>query len=161
MNLISELKFIYDGIERRIAGTGFEERRQIIHSIHPELQRSRVRCETSDCRMDVNRPCLVRWKTVGNRRGLIERLMQEVDDRRIASRMSMLAEMALMDLHLAAAGLAPNPPGWIQRLELCTENDRLPNKEMLDRKGMETTVEVPLPEMEAPAPDPHAPSPTQ
>jgi hypothetical protein len=64
----------------------------------------------------------------------------------------MVAEMALMDLHFAAAGLAPNPPGWIQRLELCAENDRLPNKEMLDRKELETEVEVPLPEMGAPAP---------
>jgi hypothetical protein len=87
--------------------------------------------------------------------------MQQVDDRRMVSRMSMLAEMALMDLHFAAAGLAPNPPGWIQRLELCAENDRLPNREMLDRKGVETEVEVPLPEMEAPAPDPHAPTPAQ
>jgi hypothetical protein len=111
--------------------------------------------------MDVTRTCLVRWKTVGNRRGHIERLMQEVDDRRMASRVSMLAEMALMDLHFAAAGLAPNPPGWIQRLELCAENDRLPNKEMLDRKELETEVEVPLPEMEPLAPGPHAPNPAQ
>jgi len=109
----------------------------------------------------VTRTCLVRWKTVGNRKGLVERLMKEVDDRRMASRMSMLAEMALMDLHFAAAGLAPNPPGWIQRLELCAENDRLPNREMLDRKGMETEVEIPLPEMEASAPDPHAPATAQ
>jgi hypothetical protein len=66
-----------------------------------------------------------------------------------------------MDLHFAAAGLAPNPPGWIQRLELCAENNRLPNTEMLDRKGIETEVEIPLPEMEAPAPDPRAASPAQ
>jgi hypothetical protein len=160
-NLISELDFIYDGIERRIAGTGFEERRQIIHSILPQFERERVRCETRDCRMDVTRTCLVRWKTVGNRRGLIERLMQEVDDRRMASRISMLAEMALMDLHFAAAGLAPNLPGWIQRLERCADNDRLPNEGMVDRKELETAVEVPLPEMEVPAPDPHAPTPVQ
>jgi hypothetical protein len=160
-NLISELDFIYDGIERRIAGTGFEERRQIIHSILPQFERERVRCETRDCRMDVTRTCLVRWKTVGNRRGLIERLMQEVDDRRMASRISMLAEMALMDLHFAAAGLAPNLPGWIQRLERCADNDRLPNEGMVNRKGMVTAVEVQLPEMEAPAPDPHAPTPAQ
>jgi hypothetical protein len=160
-SLISELQFIYEGIESRIARAGFEERRQLIQGILPAFQAERVRCETSDCRMDVTRTCLVRWKTVGNRRGLIERLMQQVDDRRMASRMSMLAEMALMDLHFAAAGLAPNPPGWIQRLELCAENDRLPNREMLDRKGVETEVEVPLPEMEAPAPDPPAPTPAQ
>jgi hypothetical protein len=98
---------------------------------------------------------------VGNRRGLIERLMQEVDDRRMASRISMLAEMALMDLHFAAAGLAPNLPGWIQRLERCADNDRLPNEGMVDRKELETAVEVPLPEMEVPAPDPHAPTPAQ
>jgi hypothetical protein len=151
-NLISELQFIYEGIEDRIARAGFEERRQVIQGILPAFRAERVRCETSDCRMDVTRTCLVRWKTVGNRRGHIERLMQEVDDRRMASRVSMVAEMALMDLHFAAAGLAPNPPGWIQRLELCAENDRLPNKEMLDRKELETEVEVPLPEMGAPAP---------
>jgi len=57
--------------------------------------------------MDVTRICLVRWKTVGNRRGFIERLMQEVNDRRMASRISMLAEMALMDLHLASSWLGP------------------------------------------------------
>jgi hypothetical protein len=79
----------------------------------------------------------------------------------MASRVSMLAEMALMDLHFAAAGLAPNPPGWIQRLELCAENNRLPNREMLDRKGIKTEVETPSPEMEAPAPDPRAPTPAQ
>ncbi len=160
-SLISELQFIYEGLESRIARAGFEERRQVIQGILPTFQAERVRCETSDCRMDVTRTCLVRWKTVGNRRGHIERLMQEVDDRRMASRVSMLAEMALMDLHFAAAGLAPNPPGWIQRLELCAENDRLPNKEMLDRKELETEVEVPLPEMELSAPGPHAPNPAQ
>lgn len=158
-NLISEVGFIYDGIESRIARTGFEERRRILHSILPEFQKERVACETSDCRMDVTRTCLVRWKTAGNRRGLIQQSLQEVDDRRMASRISMQAEMALMDLHFAAAGLAFNPPGWIQRLELCAENDRLPNKEMLNRREMETEVEVPTPEIEAPASDLHASAP--
>jgi hypothetical protein len=32
---------------------------------------------------------------------------------------------------------------------------------MVDRKELETAVEVPLPEMEVPAPDPHAPTPAQ
>ncbi len=65
----------------------------------------------------------------------------------------MLAEMALMDLHFAAASLAPNPPAWIQRLDLCAENERLPNKDMLDRREPETEVEPPAPDLDPAAAD--------
>jgi len=152
-DLISELEFIYEGIESRIARAGFEARRGLLHNILPAFQAERVRCETRDCCLEVTRTCLVRWRTVGNRRGLIERLLQEVDDRRMASRISMLAEMALMDLHFAAASLAPNPPAWIQRLDLCAENERLPNKDMLDRREPETEVEPPAPDLDPAAAD--------
>ncbi len=160
-DLISELKFIYGGIEGRIVRTGFEQRRELLHSILPAFRAERVKCETSDCRLEATRTCLVRWRTVGSRRGLIERAMQEVDDRRMASRISMLAETALMDLHFAAARLAPNPPAWIQRLELCAENDRLPNREMVDRKQPEPDFEAPAPELETSDADLRAPAPAQ
>ena len=160
-DLISEIKFLYAGIEGRIARTGFEERRQLLHSILPPFRAERVKCETSDCRMATTRTCLVRWQTVGSRRGLIERAMQEVDDRRMASRISMLAEMALMDLHFTAAQLAPNPPAWIQRLELCAENDRLPNREMVDRKQSEPDLEAPAPEIETSDAELTVPAPAQ
>ena len=160
-DLISELEFIFEGIESRIARTGFEERRELLHNILPAFQAERVRCETSDCCLEVTRTCLVRWRTVGNRKGLIEQLLQEVDDRRMASRISMLAETALMDLHFAAASLAPNPPAWIQRLDLCAENERLPNKDMLDRRELETEVEPPAPDLDPTAPDLRPALPTQ
>ncbi len=97
--------------------------------------------------MKETRTCLVEWRTVGNRRKLIEGLMQEIDDRRMAARTSVLSELGIIDLHLAAAGLTVNPPGWIQRLDLCIRSDRLPNKELIDQTDVQTEREAPA-EME-------------
>jgi hypothetical protein len=149
--LVAEARHLHDGLKELIRPR-LEERRRMANQVLPEFQKQRVACVTSDCHMKETRTCLVEWRTVGNRRKLIEGLMQEIDDRRMAARTSVLSELGIIDLHLAAAGLTVNPPGWIQRLDLCIRSDRLPNKELLDQTNVQTEREAPA-EMEVTAGD--------
>ena len=150
--LVDHARQLHDGLKELIRPR-LDERRRIANQVLPEFQKKRVACDTSDCHMKETRTCLVEWRTVGNRRKLIEGLMQEIDDRRMAARTSVLSELGIIDLHLAAAGLTVNPPGWIQRLELCVRSDRLPNIDLLDRTNTASAVEAPSPDMELPAVD--------
>jgi hypothetical protein len=137
----------------------FEERRRIANQVLAEFQKERVACVTSDCYMKQTRTCLVEWRTVPNRRKLIEDLLEEFDNRRIAARINILSELGIMDLHFAAAGLTVNPPGWMQRLELCARADRLPNKDLLELKIAQAETEPSMSEEEL-SPDAEEPSAT-
>lgn len=132
---------------------GFEERRRIANQVLPEFQRERVACVTSDCHMKQTRTCLVEWRTVPNRRKLIENRLEELDNRRMAARINMLSELGIVDLHLAAAGLTVNPPAWMQRLEICIRGDKLPNKELIDRTNTQNDMDAPSPDTKVPAAD--------
>ena len=156
--LVGEARNLHDGLKELIRPR-FEDRRRIANQVLPQFQKERVTCVTSDCHMNETRTCLAEWRTAGNRRKLIEGLMQEVDDRRMAARISVLSELGLIDLHLAAAGLTVNPPGWIQRLELCIRGDKLPNKELLDRTNTQSEMEAPAPDLESPVADVESPTP--
>lgn len=145
--LVRMVRDLYTGL-KELMRPKFEERRGVANQVLAEFQKERVACVTSDCHMTQTRTCLVEWRTVPNRRERIESLLEEIDIRRMAARINMLSELGLMELHLAAAGLAGNPPGWIQRLELCIRGDRLPNKEMLDEtKVIPPAIEASSPEM--------------
>lgn len=150
--LVGTVRELYEGL-KELMRPRFEERRRIANQVLTEFQKERVACATSDCHMKQTRTCLIEWRTVGNRRKLIEGLMQEIENRRMAARISMLSELGIIDLHLAAAGLTVNPPGWIQRLEICIRGDRLPNKELLDPTNTQKNMEVPSPDTEVPAAD--------
>lgn len=158
--LVGMVRELYAGL-KELMRPRFGERRQIANQVLAEFQKERVACATSDCHMKQTRTCLVEWRTVPNRRKLIETLLEEFDNRRTAARINMLSELGIMDLHLAAAGLTVNPPGWIQRLELCIRGDRLPNKDLLDRSNVQKELEAPAPDMELPVAEaePAAPCP--
>lgn len=143
--LVGTVRELYAGL-KEFMRPGFEERRRLAGQALAEFQKERVSCVTSDCHMKQTRTCLLEWKTLPNRRQRIESLLEEIDDRRMAARISMLSELGIIDLHLAAAGLAVNPPGWIQRLELCARGDKLPNKELLDVKLPDAITEASAPE---------------
>ena len=145
--LVGTVRELYAGL-KELVRPKLEERRRLAGQVLPEFQKERVTCVTSDCHMRQTRTCLVEWRTVGNRRRLIEGLLQEIDDRRMAARISMLGELGIIDLHLAAAGLTVNPPGWMQRLELCARGDKFPNKELLELTNAPPTIESPVPEPE-------------
>ncbi len=145
--LVGIVRELYAGL-KELMQPRFEERRHIANQVLAEFQKGRVACVTSDCHMKQTRTCLVEWRTVAHRRKLLEGVLEEIDNRRIAARINMLSELGIMDLHLAAAGLAVNPPGWIQRLELCIRGDRLPNKEMLDpTENIPSEIEASSPEL--------------
>ncbi|MBE0541964.1 MAG: hypothetical protein IH623_11300 [Verrucomicrobia bacterium] len=150
--LVGMVRDLYEGM-KELMRPRFEERRGIANQVLPEFQKERVACVTSDCHMKQTRTCLVEWRTVGNRRKLIEVLMQEIEDRRMAARISMLSELGIIDLHLAAAGLTVNPPAWIQRLEICIRGDKLPNKELIDRTNTQNDMDAPSPDTKVPAAD--------
>lgn len=154
--LVGTVRELYLGL-KELMRPSFEERRRLANQVLPEFQKESVACVTSDCHMKRTRTCLIEWRTVANRRKRIETLLEEIDNRRMAARISMLSEVGILDLHLAAAGLAVNPPGWMQRLELWVRGDKLPNKELLnltDRPPMET--EPPVSEAELPLADTEA-----
>lgn len=145
--LVGMVRELYAGLEE-LMRPRFEERRRIANQVLAEFQKERVACVTSDCHMKQTRTCLVQWRTVPNRRKLIEDLLEEFDNRRTAARINMLSELGIIDLHLAAAGLTVNPPGWMQRLELCVRADRLPNEDLLDLKTAQAATEPSVPEEE-------------
>jgi len=145
--LVGTVRELYTGL-KELMRPRFEERRRLVNQVLPEFEKERVTCLTSDCHMKQTRTCLVEWRTVPNRRQHIESLLEEIDSRRMAARISLLSELGIMDLHLAAAGLAVNPPGWLQRLELCIRSDRLPNKGMLGpAEDIAPSIEGSSPEM--------------
>lgn len=150
--LVAEARRLHDGLKELIRPR-LDERRRIANQVLPEFQKERVACATSDCHMKETRTCLAEWRTVGNRRKLIKGLMQEIADRRMAARTSVLSELGIIDLHLAAAGLTVNPPGWIQRLEVCVRGDKVPNKELLDLTNNQKDMEAPSPDAELPVAD--------
>lgn len=145
--LVGTVRDLYKGL-KELMRPKLEERRRLTNQILPEFQNERVACVTSDCHMKQTRTCLVEWRTVGNRRARIETLLENIDMRRMAARISTLGELGIIDLHLAAAGLTVNPPAWMQRLEICVCGDRLPNKELLDPAGGPPTIESPASEPE-------------
>lgn len=121
----------------------FEDRRHLARQILPTFQNERVLCETRICQLKETRTSLLAWRTVGNRRKRIERLMQEFNERRMAARTSMLGELSLIDLYLAAAGLATNPPAWMQRLEIGARGERLANRDLIDAPSGGSAAEMP------------------
>lgn len=145
--LVGMARELYAGL-KELMRPRFEERGRIANQVQVGFQKQRVGSVTSDCHMKQTRTCLVEWRTVPNRRKLIENLLEEFDNRRTAARINLLSELGIMDLHLAAAGLTANPPGWIQRLELCIRGERLPNKDLLDRSNVQQGLEAPVPDME-------------
>jgi hypothetical protein len=150
--LVGTARELYVGL-KDLMWSRFEERRRIVNQVLPEFQKERVVCVTSDCHMEQTRTCLVEWGTVGNRRKLIEGFLREIEDRRMAARISMLSELGIIDLHLAGAGLTVNPPAWIQRLEICIRGDKLPNKELIDRTNTQKDMDAPSPDTKVPAAD--------
>ncbi len=157
--LVGTVRELYAGL-KELVRPKFEERRHLAGQILPEFQKERVTCVTSDCHMKQTRTCLVGWRTVANRRARIEEMLAEIDNRRMAARISMLSELGIIDLHLAAAGLTVNPPGWMQRLELCVRGDKLPNKGLLDLNDVPPTIESPALEPELPVADAEEGTPT-
>ncbi len=147
--LVSMVRDLYTGL-KELMRPKFEERRRMANQVLAAFQKERVACVTSDCHMKQTRTCLVEWRTVSNRKKLIENLLEEFDNRRTAARINILSELGIVDLHLAAAGLIVNPPAWIQRLELCIRGDRLPNKDLLDRSNIQKELEADVPNMELP-----------
>lgn len=148
--LVATARSLGEGL-RRLLQPRFAERRILSRRATTEFEQERVVCQTADCRLKQVRTCLAHWRPAGNRRTRIENLLQAIDSRRMAARISMLGEMSLIELHLAAAGLVANPPAWMQRLELAARADRLPNRELMAATGT-----VPLPELpnEVDAPPP-------
>jgi hypothetical protein len=146
--LVATARDLSEGL-MRLMRPRFGERRVLANRTRTEFEQERVVCEAVDCRLKQVRTCLSHWRTAGNRRARIEKLLQEIDSRRMAARISMLGELSLIDLHLAAAGLMASPPAWMQRLELAARNDRLPNRELVEatHDGMkqEAATEADLP----------------
>jgi hypothetical protein len=142
--LIDEVRQNYQAVNQSMLGP-LAQRAAVID---PIIQNYRENSSTSNVRhsiLAVPRAQLVSYRVAPSRVEMLKNLSKEVALRRLAARITVLGEVANMELLMAAARGPNAAPAWLEMLEGAIQSGAIPNQQMVE-------LEVPASSEQQPAP---------
>lgn len=116
--------------------------------IDPIIQHYRDSNSASEVRhsiLAVPRAQLVKFRVDQSRAEMIKNMSKDLALRRMAARITMLGEVANMELLLAAARGPDAAPPWLEMLEGAVRSGALPNQEMVELEAFSNVEQKPAP----------------
>lgn len=114
--------------------------------IDPVIQHYRDSNSTSEVRhpiLAVPRAQLLKYQVAQSRAEMIKNMSKELALRRMAARITMLGEVANMELLLAAARGPDAAPPWLEMLEGAVRSGAIPNHQMVETQALSNVEQKP------------------